>query len=66
MGQRSGMPLKRKLVIPPFRNEMEEAAWWEKRRAEVEADLRLAMRERNTISLEDVLTQANTKRNLSS
>ena len=57
------MPRK-KLVIPPFKGEREEAAWWEKHRAEVEADLRLAMREGNTISLSDVLSQAKRKKDL--
>src|SRR5580693_4965049 len=31
-----------KLVMPPFKSEGEEAAWWEKHRAAVEADLRAA------------------------
>jgi hypothetical protein len=33
------MPLK-KLVIPSFKSESEEAAWWENHRAAVETDLR--------------------------
>jgi predicted DNA binding CopG/RHH family protein len=51
------MPRK-KLVIPSFRNEKDEAAWWERHRAEVEADLRHAMRQQKTLSLSDVLAQA--------
>jgi hypothetical protein len=54
----SGHAAKEKLVIPSFRNEKEEAAWWEKHRAEVEAEMRLGMRERNTPSLEEVLARA--------
>ena len=57
------MPRK-KLVIPSFRNEVQEAAWWETHRAEVETDLRRAMRERKTISLKDVLAQAKRKQEL--
>jgi predicted DNA binding CopG/RHH family protein len=57
------MPRK-KLVIPSFQNEKEEAAWWEKHRADVEADLRGAMRERKTFSLNDVLSQAKRKKEL--
>jgi predicted DNA binding CopG/RHH family protein len=57
------MPRK-KLVIPSVKGEREEAAWWEKHRAEVEADLRLAMRGGATVSLSDVLSQAKRKRDL--
>jgi len=41
----------KKLVIPVFETEAEEAAWWEKHRTLVEADLRAAMREGRTMSL---------------
>jgi len=54
----------RKLVIPSFRNEGEEAAWWDKHRAAVEADLRAAMREGKTTSLADVMGQARRKKEL--
>ena len=57
------MPRK-KLMIPPFKGEKEEVAWWEKHRAEVEADLRLAIRKGNTISLSEVLRQAKRKKEL--
>ncbi|MGO9255517.1 MAG: hypothetical protein ACLQU1_04345 [Bryobacteraceae bacterium] len=57
------MPRK-KLVIPPFKSEGEEAAWWEEHRAAVEADLRAAMREGKTVSLQDVLAQARRKKEL--
>lgn len=50
------MPQK-KLVVPAFRSEAEETAWWEKHRAQVEAGLRAAMRERRTVSLSEILGQ---------
>jgi predicted DNA binding CopG/RHH family protein len=57
------MPRK-KLPIPSFKSEAEEAAWWEKHRAAVEVELRTAMRDGQTISLKDVLTQATRKKEL--
>ena len=51
-----------KLLIPAFKNETEEVAWWEKHRAEVEADLRDAIRGRKTISLRDVMVEARRKK----
>jgi predicted DNA binding CopG/RHH family protein len=51
------MPRK-KLVIPTFKDERHEAVWWEKHRATVEADLRAAMRDNKTISLQDILTRS--------
>jgi predicted DNA binding CopG/RHH family protein len=55
---------RKKLTIPSFRNEKEEVAWWEKHKVEVEADLRQAIRERNTLSLKDVMAQAKRKKEL--
>ena len=55
---------QRKLVIPSFQSEKQEAAWWDRHRAEVEADLRQAMREGKTISLKDVLAHAKRKKEL--
>jgi predicted DNA binding CopG/RHH family protein len=57
------MPRK-KLVIPSFLSESAEAAWWEKHRAAVEADLRAAMRERKTVSLEEIMAQSRRKKEL--
>ena len=57
------MPRK-KLVIPSFRSEAEEAVWWEKHRATVEAELRTALRESRTVSLKEVLAQASRKKEL--
>jgi hypothetical protein len=56
--------IRKKLVIPSLRNEREEAAWWEKQRAAVEADLRAALREGKTLSLRDVMAQARKKKEL--
>jgi predicted DNA binding CopG/RHH family protein len=57
------MPRK-KLVIPSFKSEGDEAAWWENHRVAVEADLRAAMRENKTLSLQDVMIQAKQKKAL--
>jgi predicted DNA binding CopG/RHH family protein len=57
------MPRK-KLVIPSFTSEREEAAWWEKHRATVEADLRAAMRGGKTVALHDVMARAGRKKEL--
>ena len=46
----------RKLVIPKFSGESEEAAWWEKHRA--------AMRNGKTMSLRDVMVQARRRKEL--
>jgi predicted DNA binding CopG/RHH family protein len=54
----------KKLVIPSFKSEGAETAWWEKHRAAVEADLRAAMREGKTMSLQDVMAQARRKKEL--
>jgi hypothetical protein len=55
----------KKLVIPTFESEAEEAAWWERHRAAVETDLRYAMRERKAASLQDALAEAKRKKDLS-
>jgi predicted DNA binding CopG/RHH family protein len=57
------MPRK-KLVIPSFKSEREEAVWWERHRSSVEADLRAAMREGTTLSLRDILAQGERKKKL--
>lgn len=55
---------RKKLVVPSFKNEREEAAWWQKNRAAVETDLRAAMRERKILSLHEVMAQARRKKEL--
>jgi hypothetical protein len=57
------MPRK-KLEIPAFKNEREEAEWWEKHRATVEADLRAARRGKKTQTIQDVLAQSRQKKEL--
>ncbi len=52
------------MVIPAFKSEMEEAAWWEEHRATVEADLRAALRQKKTLSLQDVMAHARQKKNM--
>jgi hypothetical protein len=42
------MPLK-KLVIPSFQSEREEAAWWQNHRVAVEADLRATLRKQDPV-----------------
>lgn len=54
----------RRLVIPKFGSESEEAAWWEKHRAAVEADLRAAMRGGKTLSIQEVMDQSRRKKEL--
>ncbi|HTX33696.1 MAG TPA: hypothetical protein VME43_01695 [Bryobacteraceae bacterium] len=50
-------------MIPRFKSEGQEAAWWEKHRAAVEADLRAGMRAGQTVGLQDVLAQGRRKKN---
>ena len=54
------MPRK-KLVIPSFKTEKEEAVWWDQHQMQVESNLRAAIREKRTISLADVLARARQK-----
>jgi predicted DNA binding CopG/RHH family protein len=49
------------LDIPAFRNEKEEALWWEKHRAKVEVHLRSANREKKTLTLGAVLAKSQNK-----
>lgn len=57
------MPPK-KLLIPNFATDSDEADWWESNRSAVESDLRAAMRANQTLSLDQVLAQARRKREL--
>ncbi len=54
----------KRLVIPQFENESEEAGWWEANRSAVEEDLRTAMRAGKTVSLQDVMAGARSKKDL--
>ena len=51
----------KKLIVPSFETEAREAAWWEKNRSVVEADLRAAMREGRTTSLQDIIAKPGQK-----
>lgn len=53
---------KKKLVVPPFSSERAEAAWWEKHRAEVEADLRAALRASQAAPAREVMTKGHKKK----
>jgi Arc/MetJ family transcription regulator len=55
----------KKLVVPTFESEAEEAAWWQRHRAAVETALRAAIRERKAVSLQDALAEAKRKKGLS-
>ena len=46
-----------KLLVPAFRTEREETAWWDKHRSEVEADIRAAIREKKSVSLLHLLAK---------
>ncbi len=54
------MPPK-KLTIPTFTSEKQEAAWWRKHRAEVESTLRQSLRQRKTLSITEVLAAVKPK-----
>lgn len=54
------MPIK-KLIVPSFTDETEEAAWWYKNRRSVEAELLHSMRAKTTITLAEVLERAKRK-----
>jgi predicted DNA binding CopG/RHH family protein len=49
---------RKKLIVPRFKTEGEEAAWWWKHRAVAEGDFRAAVREGKTVSLQEVMVQA--------
>ena len=54
----------KKLTIPPFTSEKEEADWWYRNRRSVEASWRQADREGKTVSLAEVLERAKRKATL--
>ena len=53
---------KKELVIPAFRSEAEEAAWWDAHRRQVEAEIRSRMKTGETTTLAEVLEKAKRKR----
>jgi len=44
------------LLIPSFNSERAEAAWWDKNRSAVEADLRAVLRRKQTAPPQEVMT----------
>jgi predicted DNA binding CopG/RHH family protein len=53
---------KKELVIPAFRSEAEEAAWWDAHRKQVEAEIRWRMKAGRTTTLTEVMEKAKRKR----
>ena len=53
---------RQKTIVPSFSSEKAEAAWWEKHRADVEADLRAVLRERATVSPREIMTKGHKKK----
>ena len=53
---------RQKTVIPSFTSESAEALWWEKYRADVEADLRAALRESGSVQPREVMTKGHKKK----
>ena len=45
-----------KTVVPSFNSERAEAAWWDKNRAAVEAELRAVLREKKRAQPREVMT----------
>ena len=48
----------KKVVIPKFSSEAQEAAWWDRHRSEIEAEIRQRMRQTQSTSLRDLLQGA--------
>jgi DNA repair protein RadD len=48
------MPNSKKLKIPKFRNETEEAVWWNAHRADVESELRSRVKDRPPVTFDDL------------
>jgi predicted DNA binding CopG/RHH family protein len=45
----------KKVVIPKFSNEAQEAAWWDTHRSEIEAEIRQRMKQKETLTLGSLL-----------
>ena len=60
----SGFMPRKKLIILTFESEAEEADWWERHRASVEADLRAPIREGKSSWLQEVLAEVRRKKGL--
>ena len=55
---------RKKLVMPSFQSESEEADWWYRNRRNLDAEMIQAMREGKTISLAEVVEHAKRKATL--
>jgi predicted DNA binding CopG/RHH family protein len=47
-------------VIPKFSSETEEAAWWDRHRSEIEAEIRRRMKQKKPLTLDHLLRGAKT------
>jgi len=45
----------KKVVIPKFSSEAQEAAWWDKHRSEIEAEIRQRMKQKQPLTLGNLL-----------
>jgi len=48
----------KKVVIPKFSNEAQEAAWWDRHRSEIEAEIRQRMKQKQPPTLGNLLQGA--------
>lgn len=54
------MPAK-KIVVPAFKTQKEETAWWNAHRKQVESSLRQSIRGGHTLTIGDVVSRAKAK-----
>jgi predicted DNA binding CopG/RHH family protein len=52
----------KRAVIPKFSSEVEEAAWWDAHRTEVEAEIRQRIKQKRPLSLEGLLRREKSSR----
>jgi predicted DNA binding CopG/RHH family protein len=52
----------KKMVIPKFSTEAQEAAWWDTHRSEIEAEIRQRMKEKQPMMLGNLLSGAKPSR----
>jgi predicted DNA binding CopG/RHH family protein len=52
------MAKAKQMVIPKFSNEAEEAEWWDAHRSEIEADIRLRMKQKEPLTLGNLIRGA--------
>jgi predicted DNA binding CopG/RHH family protein len=61
VGTRINMPKAKmkKVVIPKFSSEAQEAAWWDTHRSEIETEIRQRMKEKQPLTLGNLLQGGN-------